>query len=89
MAAPPGGLALLIGKRLDKKGGAPPDEGGGLPMGGGDEGGDKEAMETSAITDFMNAKDPETAKQALKDFLESCYPQLAGDAEEEAAEGEV
>ena len=87
MPAPPG-LALLIGKRLDKKGGGekPP-----LPsLGGDDEGGDmdQESVENSAISDFMSAKSPEEAKAALKDFLETCYPQLAGEAKEEAAEEE-
>jgi hypothetical protein len=80
-------MALLIGKRLDKKG--PP--GGDKPMmGGDDEGGemDKESVENSAISDFMSAKSPEEAKAALKQFLEACYPSLAGEGGEEAAEGE-
>lgn len=90
MPAPPD-MALLIGKRLDKKG-----SGGDMPSGpppgddygdGGDM--DKEAVEDSAISDFMAAKDPATAKAALKQFLEACYPQLAGEEEEEKAESDM
>lgn len=86
MPAPPGGLALLIGKRLSKKGSGH-DEPPGPPMVGDEDGaGQQDEMENSAIADFMSAKDPETAKAALKDFLESCYPQLAGGEEEEEEE---
>jgi hypothetical protein len=85
----PDGLALLIGKRLDKKGGKDGPES--LPMGDEEDPGEemgKESVENSAISDFMAAKDPETAKAALKQFLEACYPSLAGEGEEESAEGE-
>jgi hypothetical protein len=84
-------MALLIGKRLDKKG-----DGGSMPAGPpmsgeGDGDGDemdKESVENSAISDFMAAKSPEEAKAALKQFLEACYPSLAGEGDEEADEGE-
>jgi hypothetical protein len=79
-------MALLIGKRLDKKGGGekPTDEP--YPMEDtedGDGDAEKDAVEDSAIADFMAAKDPQTAKAALKDFLAACYPQLADDEPEE------
>jgi hypothetical protein len=84
---PPGGgkkdgFALLIGKRLagkGKPGADEPDGDEGPPEsmdGSGD--GKQEEMEDSAIADFMAAKDPSSAKAALKDFLELCYPSLGG-----------
>jgi hypothetical protein len=75
-------MALLIEKRLDKKGGGGPPARPPLDDGDGDEGMDQESVENSAIADFMAAKSPEEAKAALKQFLEACYPQLAGDEEE-------
>jgi hypothetical protein len=86
-------MALLIGKRLDKKGGgekSAPSLPGLSDDEGTDMGGDaeKDDMELSAISDFMSAKDPAAARDALKDFLASCYPQLADSEPEEEAEPE-
>ncbi len=91
----PSEMALLIGKRLDKKGGGkekpadepyPVDD---MEEGEGDLDAGKDSVEDSAISDFMAAKDPQTAKAALKDFLEACYPQLAGSEEEAEPEPEL
>jgi hypothetical protein len=83
-------FALLIGKRMSEKDKEPKEPmhvpGEDLP---GEEG-DQEGMENSAISDFMAAKSPGEAKQALKDFLELAYPELSGpDEDEEASEPEA
>ena len=72
-------FALLIGKGKPKEDGMPPEK----------EGGEKESMEMSAVSDLIDAvhmKDPQMVKQALKDFIEICYPELGESPEEEAGE---
>lgn len=70
-------FALLIGKpKMPSSGEA--DES--------DDMGDAESAEDSALSDIISAvhaKDTVMLKDALKDFLSLCYPQLEHDEEEE------
>jgi hypothetical protein len=43
---------------------------------------DKEGVENSAVKELFPHMDVMTAKQALKDFLEACYPNLAEEGSE-------
>jgi hypothetical protein len=46
---------------------------------------DKESVESSAMKDFISstkAGDAMGAKEALKDFLAACYPELGGEEEQ-------
>lgn len=81
-------FALLIGK----KGAGPGDEG--PPDHGKDLGikdaMDKTAAEDSAVKSLMTgvlAKDPGQVKQALKDFIEACYPGVLDGDEPDGDEG--
>ena len=82
-------FALLIGKpkgaEADKPT-APGTDETATDLGVKDDGMDQGGAEDSAVKDLMTAlssKDVASAKQALQDFLEICYPQLTdadGDA---------
>lgn len=87
MPAPPKDFALLIGKRLAKKGGGEDGPPPGMPDDGGEAEGDQsEQMKRSAMSDFISAvhaKSPGMASSALEDFIEMCQ----GDQAEEPEEG--
>lgn len=76
-------FALLIGKpkgKMDDE--EPGEEGKEMDSGEG---------EDSAVRDFISAvsaRDVKSAKSALKDFLEICYPVLSDGKEEEPEEDE-